>query len=127
MRPEAVEPGLLDHLALSLLELALAGRSWRRSFFVKRSRSGMRSSMTYQATRAVSLPVSLPTLGRGQVVVDDPAGVLDHPLQVLAIVLAVAVDVDLADQGEPHRLVGRPGGRVDDVADRGSGRSGCWS
>ena len=34
-----------------------------------------------------------------------------------AVVLAVAIHVDLADQGEPHRLVGRPGGRVDDVAD----------
>ena len=55
--------------------------------------------------------------GRWQVVIDDPAGRLDHPLQVLSVVAAVAVDVDLADQGEPHRLVGRPGRRVDDIAD----------
>ena len=55
-------------------------------------------------------------LGRRQVIVDDAAGVLDHPLEILPVVLAVPIDVDLADQGEPHRLLGRPGRRVDDVA-----------
>src|SRR5262249_53866650 len=62
------------------------------------------------------LPGLLADLWRRQVVVDDTAGRLDHPLEVVAVVDTVAVDVDLADQGEPHRLVRRPCGRVDEVA-----------
>ena len=72
--------------------------------------------MTYQVSRAVSSPCSWPIDCGRQVVVDDPAGGLDQPLQVLAVVAAVAVHVDLADQGEPLRLGRAPGGRVDLVA-----------
>ena len=67
--------------------------------------------------RAVRLARFLAVIGRRQVIIDDAAGLLDHSLEVLAIVLAVAIDIDLTNQGEPHGLLGRPGRRVDDVAD----------
>ncbi len=62
-------------------------------------------------------PVSLPRSAGGRSKSTTPPASCDHPLQLLAVVPAVAIDVHLAHQGEPRRLVRRPGRRVDDVAD----------
>src|SRR5262249_3572347 len=54
--------------------------------------------------------------GWGKVILDDAAGVLDHPAELVAVVLAVEVDVDLADQGEAQGAVRGEGGRGSRIA-----------
>ena len=72
--------------------------------------------MTYQSIRGPIFPVSLPTLGGGRSELDHSSCFCNHPLEFVAVILAVAIHIDRADQRKPGRCVRCPSWRKDDVA-----------